>query len=335
MHSALFLLSMVLAAPTPPDRGDVGTFVQALRLLQVHGTPEALDPHNDQRLKGVLFKALGKDGIVKHSELERFMSDRTFRTLAGSDSELDPAEIRKAVEVTVPESRMRLFPRLRAHADFLTTSFDRIDEPHRQAGDRLVEWIASNHRPGTPLHVIVVCTGNSRRSLLGASMGNLAAAYHGLPEVRFHSGGTAPTAFNSRTVAALQAIGFEIAPTGEMAERGEPQTPNPIHRVRWGAADDGKPALDCLEFSKVYGDPSNPQSGFAALMVCGEADVGCPVVKGATLRVSMPYLDPKVWDDTAYEAEKYAERRDDLGRLMLSVLMRARARQVTAGTSAP
>src|SRR5512135_2987907 len=60
------------------------------------------------------------------------------------------------------------------------------------------------------------------------------------------------------------------------------------------------------------------------LMVCGEADAGCLSVKGATLRVSMPYLDPKIYDDGAYEAAKYAERRDDIGRLMLSVIVQAR-----------
>jgi arsenate reductase (thioredoxin) len=38
----------------------------------------------------------------------------------------------------------------------------------------------------------------------------------------------------------------------------------------------------------------------------------------------MPYLDPKIYDDGAYEPAKYAERRDDIGRLMLSVLMQAR-----------
>jgi arsenate reductase (thioredoxin) len=69
---------------------------------------------------------------------------------------------------------------------------------------------------------------------------------------------------------------------------------------------------------------SNPQRDFAALMVCGEADDACPVVKGATLRVSMPYLDPKIYDDGAYESVKYAERRDDIGRLMLSVMMQVR-----------
>lgn len=216
------------------------------------------------------------------------------------------------------ESRTRLFARLREHAERLSSSFERVAPPHREAGERLARWIAANDLPGAPLNVIVVCTGNSRRSLLGSSMGNLAAAYHGMAEIRFHSGGTAPTAFNPRTVSTLKAVGFEIEPSGSEAERGESGVENPIYRVAWG---DG---LEVLEYSKHYGDSSNPQSGFAALMVCGEADAGCPLVTGAALRLSMPFEDPKDFDGEPTEGEKYAERRDDIGRLMLSVMMQAR-----------
>jgi arsenate reductase len=217
-----------------------------------------------------------------------------------------------------------LLPIVRQHADLLTTSFDMIDEPHRRAGETLANWIARSYRPGERLNVTLVCTGNSRRSILGATMGNVAASYYGMPEIRFHSGGTGPTAFNSRTVAALKEIGVEVGATGKEAARGEPQTANPVYRVRWGMS--GEPALEAIEFSKQYNDPANPQQGFAALMVCSEADAACPLVKGAALRISMPYLDPKIYDGGAFEAAKYAERRDDMGRLMLAVMMQDRQR---------
>jgi len=166
-------------------------------------------------------------------------------------------------------------------------------------------------------------------------MGNIAAAYYGMPEVRFHSGGTAPTAFNIRTVNTLKEIGVEVRPTGKEAVRGEPNTANPVYRIRWGSSGEtGKPSLEATDFSKHYGDSTNPQQGFAALMVCGEADAACPFVKGAALRVSMPYLDPKIYDGGAYEAAKYAERRDDMGRLMLAVMMQARQRTASVGTAA-
>lgn len=215
------------------------------------------------------------------------------------------------------EIRASLFAPLREHGERLSSNFERVVPPHREAGEQLARWIAANYRPGVPLNVVVVCTGNSRRSILGSSMGNLAAAYHGMAEIRFHSGGTDPTAFNPRTVSTLKSIGFEIEPSGSEARRGESGVENSVYRVAWGVG------LEMLEFSKHYGDSSNPQSGFAALMVCGEADAGCPLVTGASLRLSMPFEDPKDFDGEPVEGEKYAERRDDIGRLMLSVMVRA------------
>jgi arsenate reductase (thioredoxin) len=324
--SLSIIVALALAAG-PAPASEVGQLVQALWLVQRWGTADAIDPVNDQRVKGALFKALGKDGELTLSELDGFMEPERFRKLAGSDGRINPDEIRKAVETAVPESRNRLLPKVRQHVESLTTSFDMIGETHRLAGQKLVDWIAKNYRPANPLDVIVVCTGNSRRSILGATMGNIAAAYYGMPEVRFHSGGTAPTAFNARTVNTLKEIGIEVEPTGKEAARGEPSTANPVYRVRWGSpGETGGPSLGATEFSKHYGDPINPQQGFAALMVCGEADAACPFVKGASLRVSMPYLDPKIYDGGAYEPAKYAERRDDMGRMMLSVMMRVRQR---------
>jgi hypothetical protein len=275
-------------------------------------------------VKGKLSKALGKEGNLTAAGVTGLMDSSTFEKLAGADGKISADEMRKILDAEVPESRKGLNPKVVAHAELLTTSFDLIDERHREAGEKLADWIVKNYRPGQALHVTVVCTGNSRRSILGATMGNVAAAYYGMPEVRFHSGGTTPSAFNSRTVACLKEIGIEIEPTGKEAPRGEPKTANPIYTVRWGQT--GEPPFETTEFSKTYSDPSNPQDGFAALMVCGEADAACPFVKGAALRVSMPYLDPKIYDDGAYEAIKYAERRDDIGRLVLSVMMQVRNR---------
>lgn len=315
----LSLVALLTMAAAPDEAVDVGPLVRSLWLVQRYGTAESMRPANDLRVKGILAKALAKDGAITFVEMGGLMTPEAFHRLAGSDSKIDSAEISRALDAATPESRRRLAPRLKAHADYLTTTFNLIDESHRQAGETIARWIIANHRPGMTLDLIVVCTGNSRRSLLGAAMGNLAAAYHGMPEIRFHSGGTAPSAFNRRAVAALRDVGFEVKPTGEEAARGEPATANPIYRVRWGEG------FETVEFSKHYNDKANPQAGFAALMVCGEADASCPFVKGAALRVSMPYLDPKIYDDGAYETAKYAERRDDMGRLMLAVMMRVRA----------
>ncbi len=311
-------LAACLLGAAGASAGEPGPFVSSLWLVHSYGMPDAVDARNDRQVKAALSRAL-KDSILTATEMEGLMDPVTFNRLAGADGRLDASRIGRALARDVPASRERLLPAVRAHAELLTTSFDMIADAHRKAGANLEDWLMKNYKPGGPLHVIVVCTGNSRRSILTATMGNIAAAYYGMPEVKFHSGGTAPTAFNSRTASALEAIGVSIEPMGKEAQRGEPNTANPVYRVRWGDSD----ATEAVEFSKLYSDASNPQTGFAALMVCSEADAACPFVKGASLRVSMPYQDPKTYDGSPFESAKYAERRDDVGRLMLSVFMQA------------
>ncbi len=235
MHLSIITALALVAGPG--SASDVGPLVRALWLVQRYGTADAADPMNNQWIKGALFKALGKDGEITLSELDGIMEPETFKKLAGPDDRISLDEIREAVETAVPESQNRLLPKVRQHADLLTTSYDMIGETHRLAGRKLVDWIAKNYRPGKPLDVVVVCTGNSRRSILGATMGNIAAAYYGMPEVRFHSGGTAPTAFNARTVKTLKEIGVEVEPTGKDAARV-----SRIPRIRYIASAGDRPA---------------------------------------------------------------------------------------------
>ena len=86
--------------------------------------------------------------------------------------------------------------------------------------------------------------------------------------------------------------------------------------MRW-SAENTNSALEILEFSKHYRDPATPQAGFAAVLVCTEADGACPTVMGASARIPAPFEDPKKYDDTPQEAARYDERRDDLARFML------------------
>lgn len=311
---------------------DPGRLVQTLWLFQWYGTDESLDPARDERVKARLAKALGTEGALTPEEMGGLMDRDTFLRLAGNDQRLDATEVARALESSIPATRKRMLPEPSAHLDYLATTFDQIPQSRREPIARLASWIAEHYEPGQNLGIICVCTGNSRRSIFGCTMGNLAADYVGMPEVRFHSGGTEASAFNPRTIRSLRAIGVAIEPTGAEAPRGDTGAANPIHRIRWGAGDlADAPTAETLEFSKRFDDASNPRSGFAALMVCGEADEACPLVPGASVRISLPFLDPKIYDGSAYEVAKYAERRDDIGRTLLAALLQARRSLERAG----
>lgn len=317
------------APDSRPRDAASNAFLNLLWLTQLAGKADAVEPGRDAQLKESILRTLTRDKDLTLEGAAGFMNSDIFVKFAGQDGRLDPAETRLALDSVSPPSSRRLSPKVVEHLSLLTTSLDMIDERHRIAADELAAWIVENYRPGRPLELIAVCTGNSRRSILTATLLNLAGAYYGMPELRAFSGGTQPTAFNARTIATLREIGVEISPVGKEAAPGQEGT-NPIYAVRWGNGTVGS-EVETIEYSKRYDAATNPQAGFAALLVCSEADAGCPVVKGASLRLSLPYLDPKIYDGTPFEKQKYAERRDDIGRFALAVVMQARLRLVAAG----
>lgn len=152
--------------------------------------------------------------------------------------------------------------------------------------------------------VIFVCTHNSRRSHIAQLWAQAAAHALGVDQVTTWSGGTEATAFNPRAVQMMRQAGFRLA--GAPGAAG-----NVRYAVSYGAG-----LSEQVAFSKVYSDPANPQEGFAAVMVCDSADEACPVVSGAALRVSLPFVDPKRSDDTPAEEQTYAESGREIGQVM-------------------
>lgn len=153
--------------------------------------------------------------------------------------------------------------------------------------------------------LIVICTHNSRRSHIGQMWLSVARDYYHLPALQAFSGGTEATAFNIRAVKAFQKVGFDISTEDE-------NETNPVYKVRWATK---MPAYEA--FSKKYETAPNPNEKFAAIMVCSQADEGCPFVLGCDFRLSLPYDDPKAFDDTELEASKYDERLRQIGREIL------------------
>lgn len=181
----------------------------------------------------------------------------------------------------------------------------------REPLERLAVYIEAGLSGGEGAKLVFICTHNSRRSHMAQIWAQAAAFYFGIPKVKTFSGGTEATAFNPRAVAVLRRAGFRIDKKSE----GE----NPMYDVRYSGC-----AAAMKAFSKLYSSPPNPRDGFCAVMTCAEAERSCPVVPGASLRVAVPYEDPRESDGTAREEETYDERCRQMCREMLYVLSRVR-----------
>lgn len=205
----------------------------------------------------------------------------------------------------------KLYPDIQKRIRTAVGEFDRIGEHRKEKLEELSAYVRSQNRLGKPANLTFICTHNSRRSHLSQIWAQTAAAHYGVPGVTAYSGGTECTAFNPRAVAAIKRAGFKVEKTTE----GE----NPIYHVRYS---DRRPAI--TNFSKVYNYAPNPSKDFCAIMTCSSADKACPLVRGASLRVAIPFVDPKAFDGTDQEAAKYDERCRQICREMLYLFSQVR-----------
>lgn len=202
------------------------------------------------------------------------------------------------------EKPLTFYPELKKYLEQRVGEFDQIPAERKAVLQRLGEFVRKTQKAGEPVRLTFICTHNSRRSHMSQLAAAVAARHYGIEGVETFSGGTEATAFNPRAVAAVRRAGFQI---DEVEESKNPRFP-----VRYDAKDD---ALIC--FSKVYTDPPNPQSKYGAVMTCSQADKSCPVVSGSSLRLPIPYEDPKASDGTPDEAKTYDARLEQITREML------------------
>jgi arsenate reductase (thioredoxin) len=192
------------------------------------------------------------------------------------------------------------YPALQKNIEEITKEFNQIPAERKSDLKLLADYIEIKKGYGEEILLTFICTHNSRRSHMSQIWAATAAAFYGLENIKTFSGGTEATAFNARAVKAIKEIGFTVENPG-----GE----NPHYKVTF--AENSKP-MEC--FSKKYNDPFNPERNFFAIMTCSHADETCPIVRGADDRVSLPYDDPKAFDGTPQEAEKYEERCKQIAR---------------------
>lgn len=199
---------------------------------------------------------------------------------------------------------MKFFNEITKRIVELEKSFDVIPINRNLLLEEFAQYISNKLKADKEINLTFICTHNSRRSHISQIWAQAAAEYYGIPNIKCYSGGTEATAFNPRAVKALQKAGFKI--------EKQDDSDNPVYLVYYS---DDKEPVEC--FSKVYSDEYNPQKDFAAIMTCSDADENCPVVFGAEARFPIRYDDPKEFDGTELEEEKYNERVEQIGREML------------------
>lgn len=170
----------------------------------------------------------------------------------------------------------------------------------------LVDYIQNKVNNQQEIRLNFICTHNSRRSHLAQIWAQTLAVFYNINNVFCYSGGTEATAMYSMVGEILKKQGFQI----HLISEGN----NPVYAIKF--AENEHPIIG---FSKKYDADFNPQSEFAAIMTCSQADGGCPFIAGAEIRIPITFEDPKAFDNSPQQAEEYLERSVQIATEMLYV----------------
>lgn len=189
--------------------------------------------------------------------------------------------------------KTELFEKIESKIQSLQTTS--ISEERKIILQPLIDFIQSKHSNQEEIRLNFICTHNSRRSHLSQVWAQTMAAYFDIKNVFCYSGGTEATALFPMAAKTLENSGFKIKTIAESS--------NPIYSIKH--SENTHPIIG---FSKTFDDDFNPQKDFAAILTCSSADKGCPFIAGAEKRIPITFEDPKAFDNTPQQAEKYEER---------------------------
>ncbi len=176
-----------------------------------------------------------------------------------------------------------------------TLDVDSISNERKETLKPLIEFIQKRNQTNQEIRINFICTHNSRRSHLSQVWAQTIAYYFKTKNVFCYSGGTEATALFPMVAETLKNSGFKI----NTISKGE----NPVYCIKY--AENQHPIIG---YSKKFDDDFNPKSEFVAIMTCSQADEGCPFIAGAEKRIPITFEDPKAFDNTPQQAEKYNER---------------------------
>lgn len=182
-------------------------------------------------------------------------------------------------------------------------SVESISAERKEILQPLADYIQSKKAKKDTIRLNFICTHNSRRSHLSQIWAQTLAFHFGIKNIFCYSGGTEATAMFPKVAETLTKQGFQIQKLSD--------TDNPVYAVEY--AENEAPII-C--FSKTYNNDFNPKNNFGAIMTCDNADKGCPLVLGAEARFPIKYDDPKAFDNTALQTEKYTERSLEIAKEM-------------------
>jgi len=189
----------------------------------------------------------------------------------------------------------KLYPILFNYARNLYDEYGNIPMERRYVLDEIASYVTGELQFNAHADLLILGSNNSTRSILVEAWARAAAYYYGISNVNIFSGGLQVSQVSTNAIIALEKAGFIVYK--------DTNNKNPSYEIKYSYK---VPPL--VVTSKKYNDKTIPVNGFGTVVVCPNADINLPVVKGNNFRTSLHYFDPVAYDQSPEAPELYLER---------------------------
>ena len=152
--------------------------------------------------------------------------------------------------------------------------------------DKIINELNNNLLNKNYPKIIFICTHNSRRSQF-AEIWAHTFSFIFKKKIKIFSAGTSKEEFNIRAINVLKKVGFKIKEDAKKYILNFSENYNSIHMY----------SKDISEL--------NLKNHFITIMTCADSDKNCPAIPNALARILLSYKDPKSFDNSKQETNKY------------------------------
>ena len=193
----------------------------------------------------------------------------------------------------------KLYPILFNYARDLYPEYVKIPFERKAILEEIANYIIGAQQLDSSGKIIFIETDHLARSILVHAWAVAASYYYGIENVNIYSGGINAPGISQNAIIALEKAGFIIYKIKEEN--------NPEYEIKYSYS-----VKPLIIRSIKYNDKSNPNVNFGAIIVCPNADINIPVVKGNNFRTPLYYFDPSAYDGTSDASDLYLEKSKEI-----------------------
>jgi arsenate reductase len=193
----------------------------------------------------------------------------------------------------------KLYPILFNYARDLYPDYGKIPFERKAVLEEIANYLIGAQQLDNTGKIIFIETDHLARSVMVQAWAMAASYYYGIENVKIYSGGINASKISKNAIIALEKAGFIIYKIQEGS--------NPEYEIKYSYN------IEPLILRSIkYNDKSNPNVNFGSIIICSNADINLPVVKGNNFRTSLHYFDPSAYDGTSDAPELYLEKSKEI-----------------------